>query len=87
MEIEMTREQMIQKIRRADRIRINPYLFMGGVDCLRTILSIRDLCGGVLEAGVSGGPMYIHGVRDLPEANLQLILDLIYEHYPENEEV
>lgn len=83
----MSREQMIQNIRQRGFIRIDPYLFMGGQDCVRTILSIRDLVNGQLDAGVAGGPMFIFGIKDIPDANLYLILDLIYEHYPENEEV
>lgn len=78
------RDQQIDLILRRRVIRINPYKFMGGVDCLSSIMNLSKMLGGYFVAGSAGGPIAIIDIENLSIEDIGIAVDLIQEHYPKD---
>lgn len=77
---DLNRDEEIAQCVRLGRIPINPYKMRDGRG-IDFSLRARDLLDTSLDAGFSGGCMYVAVNRDQPHDDVRVILDLRDEEY------
>lgn len=65
----------------SDRLDIDVYSFYQGRGSLNAVMALKNLFDLTVDAGVSGGPMTLHGLCNLSDADLETLMEMVREGY------